>query len=81
MHKNNGDKRNRTDDLMLAKHPLYQLSYVPKKRPEADSNRRIEDLQSSCTTSVPSSQKLNLERVKISESEAEGAEGRVVCAI
>ena len=28
--KNGGDRRDRTDDLMLAKHALSQLSYVPK---------------------------------------------------
>lgn len=48
-----GDNRNRTDDWMLAKHPLYQLSYVP--RLEADSNRYGEDLQSCCPTLGPSS--------------------------
>ena len=26
---NGGARRDRTDDLMLAKHPLYQLSYGP----------------------------------------------------
>ena len=27
-----GGERNRTDDLMLAKHALSQLSYTPKER-------------------------------------------------
>lgn len=26
----NGDNRDRTDDLMIANHTLYQLSYIPK---------------------------------------------------
>ena len=30
--KNGGDRRDRTDDLMLAKHALSQLSYVPDPR-------------------------------------------------
>ncbi len=29
--KDGGDRRDRTDDLMLAKQPLSQLSYVPKR--------------------------------------------------
>ena len=29
--KSGGDRRDRTDDLMLAKHALSQLSYVPKR--------------------------------------------------
>jgi hypothetical protein len=28
--KNGGDGRNRTDDPLLAKQVLYQLSYIPK---------------------------------------------------
>ena len=31
-HDDGGDRRDRTDDLMLAKHALSQLSYVPKGR-------------------------------------------------
>ena len=34
--RNGGDRRDRTDDLKLAKLPLSQLSYVP---PEANSPR------------------------------------------
>ena len=29
-HANGGDGRNRTDDPLLAKQVLYQLSYIPK---------------------------------------------------
>jgi hypothetical protein len=29
-----GGERDRTDDLMLAKHALYQLSYTPKPGPK-----------------------------------------------
>lgn len=32
-----GGKRNRTDDLLLAKQPLYQLSYTPELFPQAIS--------------------------------------------
>ncbi len=28
-HQKHGDNRTRTDDFMLAKHTLYQLSYIP----------------------------------------------------
>jgi hypothetical protein len=31
---NGGDKRIRTDDLLIAKQMLYQLSYIPAKRME-----------------------------------------------
>ena len=30
-HSHGGDGRDRTDDLMLAKQPLSQLSYVPER--------------------------------------------------
>jgi hypothetical protein len=33
-----GDRRDRTDDLKLAKLPLYQLSYVPPTSLPADAN-------------------------------------------
>ena len=32
-----GGKRNRTDDLLLAKQPLYQLSYTPLKTESSGS--------------------------------------------
>ena len=36
-----GARRDRTDDLMLAKHPLYQLSYGPLPRAAQESSRPI----------------------------------------
>ena len=54
-----GAGRDRTDDLMLAKQPLYQLSYGPSLRQErpgrwwaqADSNRRPHAYQACALTS------------------------------
>jgi hypothetical protein len=34
---NGGARRDRTDDLMLAKHALYQLSYGPITKPFSES--------------------------------------------
>jgi hypothetical protein len=52
-----GARRVRTDDLMLAKHALYQLSYGPKLRlkqqdwwAQADSNRRPHAYQACALT-------------------------------
>ena len=38
-----GARRDRTDDLMLAKHALYQLSYGPMPEPLAVSRRRFSE--------------------------------------
>ena len=39
-----GARRDRTDDLMLAKHALYQLSYGPRERvPRNVDPVRLED--------------------------------------
>ena len=37
---NGGARRDRTDDLMLAKHALYQLSYGPLRKPPGGSSHR-----------------------------------------
>ena len=39
-----GARRSRTDDLMLAKHALYQLSYGPKNAIEAGPRELVVDL-------------------------------------
>ena len=39
-----GARRDRTDDLMLAKHALYQLSYGPNLSIEAGSREHVVDL-------------------------------------
>lgn len=41
-----GGRRDRTDDLMLAKHALSQLSYAPVPETNAQRSRRLADAMS-----------------------------------
>ena len=43
--KNGGDRRDRTDDLMLAKHALSQLSYVPNRWGRSSRRQRHRGLE------------------------------------
>ena len=49
--KTGGARRDRTDDLMLAKHALSQLSYGPFRGRMTDARRQINDLSVVCPPS------------------------------
>ena len=50
--KNGGDKRNRTDDILLAKQTLYQLSYIPEMVPSVGIEPTTFRLSSECSNQL-----------------------------